>query len=157
MSDSPVGDTPTRTHAPFLERSRREYETVLVVYPGSTLGVALAVLNPDGSCQYVAGRTNWKVLKPHLRKVDLFVGCYWSVVEEARAHELAEEAKKAGCITRVEHATFHGLQVKIPTQWQRAVRTLERLVRPRGFEPVYKGWFSASYFLKMDPRLGEKL
>lgn len=157
MHNKNMGDAATMPRSPLIERSRREYEAILVAYPGTQLGVAFGVLNPDGSCQYVSGRTQWKIIEPHLKKIDLFVGCYQTTLEEAQAHELVLEAKKYGCTTSVEHAVFNGLQVQIPTKYQRAARTLERLVRPRGYETKRLGWFNPKYMMQMLPRLGEKL
>lgn len=158
MHDSDMGDPPARTRRPLVERSDRQYETLLVVNPGANfLGVALGALNPDGECQFVSGRTRWEILEPHLSKLDLFVGCYWTDLEYAQAFELAENARKHGCETAIEHATFHGLQARVPSRVDRAERTLERLVRPRGFTTRRMGWFSASYMMKMLPRKGVKL
>ena len=158
MHDPNLGNPQAPARRPLVERSDRRYETILVVNAGTTLGVALGTLNPDGECQYVSGRAVWKALEPHLKKVDLFVGCYWNATEEAIAHDLALQAREAGCETLVTHATYNeGYQVRLPNRYERASRTLERLVRPRGYVPRRMGWFSPTYFMKMAPRKGEKL
>lgn len=158
MSGEIVGSTNTKNHAPLVERSKREYEVILVVNPGKTeSGVALGVVNPDGSCQFVTGRERWDFLKLHLPVVDIFVGCYWNAVEEATAIEMAQTAKKAGCASYVQHATFEGIQAVLPTRPERAGRVMTTFLSVRGIDAKRYGRYSRRQFKYILPRLGARI
>lgn len=160
MSDQDMGKPFAKVGEPLVERSRRDYEVIVAVNPGASYdGVSLAVVNPDGTAEYVHGRTKWKNIQHHLKKVDYFIACYWTAAEEGRCHELALDAQKLGCVVSVEHATFHGLeeQWRVPTRYERASKVIKRLLNPRGISPEFKGFYRDNQFLRFIPRFGEKL
>ena len=81
----------------FVKRSQRQYQALLSVNAGKRLGVALAVVNPDKSCQIASGAYKWHEIAPFLPKIDLFLGVYRGDREYAQALELCERAREFGC------------------------------------------------------------
>lgn len=153
-----MGDAEAKLNQPLVKRSRREYEVIMVVDPGKTLcGVAVGAVNPDGKCSFVTGRDKWANLQRNLKYVDLFVGSYQNLVEEATAIEMVDAAQKAGCETRLIKNDVGVFTPILPTRPQRAQGILENLLHPRGITTYRDGMYRREHFEYMLPRIGEKL
>lgn len=81
----------------FVKRSQRQYQVLLALNAGKKLGIALAVVNPDRSCQIAQGSFKWHEIAPFLPKIDLVLGVYRGDKEYAQALELCERSRAYGC------------------------------------------------------------
>lgn len=138
----------------LIPRSRRRYEIVMAVCPGSRFdGIVLGVNNPDGENEYVCGKGKFEHYLGYLDRIDAVVLTYLKPEEHAIAQSFLPDLKDMPY--RVMKYTHDGFTTRLPTRVECAEWALHAACNPKGVFFTKKGRpLTVEYLEKMTPKAG---
>lgn len=107
----------------FVRRTLRNYEVILAICGGKTVGVAVAVIE-DGVATWTSGTATWPQIRKHLTKIDIMRGVHEQALEKDYTSFYLSEAKAAGCLTNIRAHYNKTLLLEFPTRKKKAEQEL---------------------------------